>query len=1221
MPAVRKTALLAVGAVLCWLTAAHLLPNGLPVGVVLYGLVLGSLTSLSAMGIVLIYRASRVINFAQAEIGGLSASVAVVMVTGWHLPYLLAVVAGLVTAAATGLLIDATIVRRFAKAPRLIFTVATIGVAQILGAAELGLPTMFAHLRPLSTFTTPFSAQFRVGPIVFDGNSVTALVAVPVVLLALGRFLGRSDTGVAVRAIADSQERALLLGIPVRQLSRLTWVLAATLSGAGALLSAPILGPNLGSISGPQALLAPLTAAVVARMDSLPRTVAAALGIQVFEQAVFWSYPRSNTIDVALCAVVLIALVVQRRQYSRVDDGGMGGYIAVREVRAIPAALRGLPEVRAARWTVIVALALLTLAVPATLSDSTLDLWAFFAIYGVLAVSLVVLTGWAGQISLGQFAFAGVGAATCAALLVHTSADLWVALLAAAGVGAVTAALIGLPALRIPGPFLAVATLAFGVPVSTYLLNSANYPQLTPSFVARPVLWRRFDLNDRLVFYYFCLAMLALALWLARNYRRSRAGRAVVAVRDNARAGAAYSLVAVRAKLTAFALSGGLAGLAGGLYALGLKGIPFSGFAPVGSLVVFTMVVIGGLGSLPGALLGAIYVAAAQNYLHGSAELLATGAGLLVLLMTVPGGLGDVIFSVRDWLLKAVATRRGLSVPSLAEHPDLDTVVRPPQGTDDVLLRCSAVEAAYGQTQVLFGVDLDVQRGGIDALLGTNGAGKSTILRVISGLLPATAGTVVFDGQDITKLDPVDRVKAGIVMVPGGRGVFGSLTVDENLRLGGWLARRDAEFTETTLARGFQLFPPLAARRNQKASLLSGGEQQMLAIAQAMLCRPRLLLIDELSLGLAPAVVATLLAVVRDMNDSGITVMVVEQSVNVAIDLARRAVFMEKGQVRFAGEATELMQRPDLLRSVFLRANGPARTAPRRRAKPHAAQPALGLQAVQRSFGGITAVDAVSLDVRPGEILGIIGSNGAGKTTLFDLTSGFLAPDGGRILLGGRDVTNRSAAVRADLGLGRLFQDARLFPSMTVSETISVALERHIEVRDPFACTLHLAAATNSERQINKRVGELVEAMNLGRYRDSFISELSTGTRRVVELACAMAHEPSVLLLDEPSSGIAQRETEALGDLLLQLRNSTGAALIVIEHDIPMVTALADRMMCLHLGAVIAEGAPAAVLKSPAVVASYLGSNDVTIHRSDQLPRQATQRRRRIPALTTEGQP
>jgi branched-chain amino acid transport system ATP-binding protein len=253
---------------------------------------------------------------------------------------------------------------------------------------------------------------------------------------------------------------------------------------------------------------------------------------------------------------------------------------------------------------------------------------------------------------------------------------------------------------------------------------------------------------------------------------------------------------------------------------------------------------------------------------------------------------------------------------------------------------------------------------------------------------------------------------------------------------------------------------------------------------------------------------------------------------------------------------------------------------------------------VGHSFGGIKAVDNVDLAVGEDRIVGIIGANGAGKTTLFDVCSGFVPADTGRVVLDGRDVTGASAADRAALGMGRTFQDARLFPSMTVAETLATALERHIDVRDPLLCAFRVGAVVESEGDVARRVDELVELMGLGRYRDMFVSELSTGTRRVVELACALAHQPRVLLLDEPSSGIAQRESEALAALLLRLRSDTGASLVLIEHDIPLVSSIADELVCLHLGEVIARGDPHTVLEAPEVVASYLGSDRATIERS-----------------------
>ncbi|HEX9506311.1 MAG TPA: ABC transporter ATP-binding protein, partial [Acidimicrobiia bacterium] len=256
--------------------------------------------------------------------------------------------------------------------------------------------------------------------------------------------------------------------------------------------------------------------------------------------------------------------------------------------------------------------------------------------------------------------------------------------------------------------------------------------------------------------------------------------------------------------------------------------------------------------------------------------------------------------------------------------------------------------------------------------------------------------------------------------------------------------------------------------------------------------------------------------------------------------------------------------------------------------------PRLRVQGISKHYGGVVALDDVSFSVDAGEIVGVLGPNGAGKTTLFDVVSGFLAADRGRVVLGHgvdeHDVTTVAAHTRARLGLGRSFQDGRLFPALTVNETIAVAREHAVGVRDPIRAALHLPMVTRSEAAVRARVDELVDRLGLGAFADKFVHELSTGTRRIVDLACVLAHEPDVILLDEPSSGIAQREAEALGPLLCEVRDALGASLLVIEHDLTLLRAVSDRLVALELGRVVAIGDPATVLEHPDVVRSYLGT-------------------------------
>jgi branched-chain amino acid transport system ATP-binding protein len=240
------------------------------------------------------------------------------------------------------------------------------------------------------------------------------------------------------------------------------------------------------------------------------------------------------------------------------------------------------------------------------------------------------------------------------------------------------------------------------------------------------------------------------------------------------------------------------------------------------------------------------------------------------------------------------------------------------------LLEVTELDCSYGPLQVLFGVSLEVPAGGQVALLGTNGAGKSTLLRAVAGLIAPSAGQIRFDGEDITALAPHERVALGITLVEGGRATFPSLTVADNLRMGAYPFLRQRARVEERLDTVLDLFPQLRPRLSEPAGVCSGGEQQMIAIGRALVAEPRLLMIDELSLGLAPIVMAEIVRAIERVVATGTTVLLVEQSLNVALGLAQWAYFMEKGEVRFSGPTSALVERGDLARSVFFGADSAA---------------------------------------------------------------------------------------------------------------------------------------------------------------------------------------------------------------------------------------------------------------------------------------------------------
>jgi branched-chain amino acid transport system ATP-binding protein len=280
-----------------------------------------------------------------------------------------------------------------------------------------------------------------------------------------------------------------------------------------------------------------------------------------------------------------------------------------------------------------------------------------------------------------------------------------------------------------------------------------------------------------------------------------------------------------------------------------------------------------------------------------------------------------------------------------------------------------------------------------------------------------------------------------------------------------------------------------------------------------------------------------------------------------------------------------------------------------RSAEKNSKDAVLDVKSVSVSYGGVRAVDDVDFTAKRGEIIGFIGPNGAGKTTLFDAICGFVSSEGGRIELDGKDITRLTPTERARQGLGRSFQDARLFSALTVFETLACAFERHTHRQDPVSTMLWAPWVSRREKKIWSRVEEIIELMGLTAFRDKFISELSTGSRRVVDLACVIAHEPIVLLLDEPSSGMAQRETEAMGPLLKRVKEATGCTMLLIEHDMPLVTSVSDELIALETGRVVTRGKPKEVTNDPRVVSAYLGTDERVVARSGMV-RTATGRRR-----------
>jgi len=694
----RRPELLGLVAVL---VAGLAVGRGLNGGFLGLGVVGGCAVALQALGLVLVYRSSGIVNFAQVQVGATASVLFSEMVQRHELLHFASFVCGpcvpggadhpaavagavefwLTFAISIGLsallawLAHAMLVRRFAGAPRLVATVLTIGIAQLLAGIAAALPSMFdptvQGVQLTNPVPVPLHVAVTIAPTTFTASDLLTVLAVALACAGLAWFLLRSRRGVAIRGAADNAQRARTLGVDVDSLGGTVWLVAGLLSGVGACLQATSAGVHADTPLDVATLVGILAAAVIGGFRSLPMVVAGAVALGIFEQGIHAGVNAPDVYASLLLAVISLFLLLQRGVRGRAEGEAAVGWLAAREVRPIPEALRRLPVVQTwRRWGAAV-LAVAVLAYPIVMSPGDVSTASRVAIDAVLGVSLLVLTGWGGQISLGQLAVAGVGAYVAAMLSGGGAGSFVVGLLAGALSGGAAALLVGLPALRLRGLNLAVSTLAMALTVSLVVISANYLGAALPSVVQRPVLLG-LDLEDPRVFYYLCLLVLAAVLAVTAALRRSRTARALIACRENEPAARALGVSPARVRLIAFAVSGALAGLAGALLAYNEHGVHAPDFTPELGVAVFLMVVIGGMGSLWGPVLGAVYMGFLLSTSSPLVGFLASGGGVVFVLLVAPGGFVQILAATRDAMLRRVALRHRVHAPGLLAQAAVD---------------------------------------------------------------------------------------------------------------------------------------------------------------------------------------------------------------------------------------------------------------------------------------------------------------------------------------------------------------------------------------------------------------------------------------------------------------------------------------------------------------------------------------------------------------------
>ncbi len=642
--------IVALGAIAA-IVGIQLIFFGLPLGLWLHGLVLGGLNAVMAVGMALIYRANRVVNFAQAELGTVPTAFAASFMLFWGWPYLLGLASGLVMAVVAGVVIEFALIRRFRNSPRLVVTVATIGITQLLLVIGILIPRWWGRNLASERIAAPVGWKLTVGLVILNANHLIALVVAPLMMAGVAWFLAKSRYGVAIRASAERGDRAAMLGVPVGRLNTLVWAIAAAMSFVALFLRSGIIGVPLGYAVGLAALLQALAALVVGGFERLPTVAMAAIALGLLESGVRFNSDTPAAAYPIMAGVIFVVLLVRRTSDSRRDNDAASTWRGAEEVRPLETADRRHPKVRIVRWALITAGVAVVIGAPFVLNAGyVIKASAIFA-FSIIGLSLVVLTGWAGQISLGQMAIVGIGAAVSATCTSRWHVDLTLGLLIGGCAGAVVAFAVGVPALRLRGLHLAVTTFALGLATEYWLLSDRFFGWFPngESRFERPPLFGRIPIDTPIRYYMYSLIVLVLAYMATRGIRRSRTGRVIIAVRENERAAQSFSVPAVRAKLTAFVISGVLAGIGGALFAHLNQSFSVTSYSTAESFSVFTAAVIGGLGMLGGAVLGAVYLRGIRWFVPSPEwQLLSTGAGVLLVLLILPSGLGGLWITIRD---------------------------------------------------------------------------------------------------------------------------------------------------------------------------------------------------------------------------------------------------------------------------------------------------------------------------------------------------------------------------------------------------------------------------------------------------------------------------------------------------------------------------------------------------------------------------------------------
>jgi ABC-type branched-subunit amino acid transport system ATPase component/ABC-type branched-subunit amino acid transport system permease subunit len=798
------------------------------------------------------------------------------------------------------------------------------------------------------------------------------------------------------------------------------------------------------------------------------------------------------------------------------------------------------------------------------------------AIFILVGLGYNILLGYTGLVSFGHSMFFGFAAYATALLQIHVfPGSFWLPIAGAVVLTGVLSAVVGFLILRRRGVYFSLLTLAFTSMTFYVIYRWTDFTGgedglrglMRPHFLG-------IDVDDSGTFYYLVAAIVfscGAILWRLVN---SPLGRSFVAIRENEQRSGFIGYPVMLLKLCAFVTSAVFTGLGGALYAMVFYIVTPDVVHITLSGEILVMTVIGGSGAFLGPAIGAVFYIVFQDWLSAYTTSWQLWFGLLFIgfILFSPEGLVGVTRRVmRIWRTEAAqiaAMAARATPPTVWQVPAL--LHAPPAGSGDgPILATRGITKRFGAFTAVDAVDLAIPAGRLSVIIGPNGAGKTTLFNLMSGMFPPDGGQLTYLGRSMAGHPTRDFAAAGLCRSFQIVNLFEALSVEENIRLA-VQARHSGRFSPVRRAdrvpevmretREIIHFIGLDGIEAAKAADLSGGGKRLLEIAVALACRPRVLLLDEPMAGLAATERNRFAGMVKALSEH-VTVVMIEHDMDRAFELAEHVTVMHEGRVLADGLPDEVRHNP-LVQQIYLGRGAAAATAatmPAHAMPSPAAEPLLRLEGVNTFYGTSHILHDVSLDLKPGEIVGLLGRNGAGKSTTIKSVMGLAPPRSGTITLAGSPIAGLEPVLIARRGIGYVPQGRRLFGNLTVAENLELGgMQRRSGQGTAWDHDRIFAHLPKVERLLNRKAGVL-----------------SGGEQQMVAIARALSGDVRVLLLDEPFEGLAPAVVDEVFDAVSKMRKAV--PILIVEHDLDRVLALADRVYVLDRGAVTHEGLAAAL--------------------------------------------